>query len=133
MAFVKIVASNLFAGQPAKRLTKGTVYDVPDELAEKWVGSGKAKATEKKEGVAIFATPSAFVVEQEKYISGESGISAEEFAAEKKRADEAVDALAALKSSWDEREAAHVTALAEEKKRADEAVDALAALNKKGK
>jgi hypothetical protein len=61
MALVEIVASNLHAGANLRKLEVGSVVDVDDATAERWISTGKAKETDKKKGEKLFevATPSA--------------------------------------------------------------------------
>ncbi len=62
MALVEIVASNLHAGANLRKLEVGSVVDVDDATAERWISTGKAKETDKKKGEKLtfeVATPSA--------------------------------------------------------------------------
>ena len=62
MALVEIVASNLHAGANLRKLEVGSVVDVDDATAERWIKAGKAKETDKKKGEKLsfeVATPSA--------------------------------------------------------------------------
>jgi hypothetical protein len=62
MALVEIVASNLHAGANLRKLEVGSVVDVDDATAERWINTGKAKETDKKKGEKLVfevATPSA--------------------------------------------------------------------------
>jgi hypothetical protein len=43
MALVEIVASNLHAGANLRKLEVGSVVDVDDATAERWINTGKAK------------------------------------------------------------------------------------------
>jgi hypothetical protein len=61
MALVEIVASNLHAGANLRKLEVGSVVDVDDATAERWISAGKAKETDKKKGEKLsfeVATPS---------------------------------------------------------------------------
>ncbi|MND27622.1 hypothetical protein D3C80_180890 [compost metagenome] len=62
MALVEIVANNLHAGANLRKLEVGSVVDVDDATAERWISTGKAKETDKKKGEKLtfeVATPSA--------------------------------------------------------------------------
>lgn len=56
MALVEIVASNLHAGANLRKLEVGSVVEVDDATAKRWVESGKAKKTDKKEGEKLHQT-----------------------------------------------------------------------------
>lgn len=43
MALVEIVASNLHAGASLRKLEVGSVVDVDDATAERWISTGKAR------------------------------------------------------------------------------------------
>ncbi len=61
MALVEIVASNLHAGANLRKLEVGSVVEVDDETAKRWISTGKAKETDKKKGEKLafeVATPS---------------------------------------------------------------------------
>lgn len=61
MALVKILASNIFAGAGFQKLEVGTVYDIEDTLADKFIAEGKAEKSSEKKGVKLefeVATPS---------------------------------------------------------------------------
>lgn len=61
MALVKILASNIFAGAGFQKLEVGTVYDIEDTLAEKFIAEGKAEKSSERKGVKLefeVATPS---------------------------------------------------------------------------
>lgn len=61
MALVKILASNIFAGADFQKLEVGTVYDIEDTLAEKFIAEGKAEKSNERKGVKLefeVATPS---------------------------------------------------------------------------
>lgn len=61
MALVKILASNIFAGADFQKLEVGTVYDIEDTLAEKFISEGKAEKSNERKGVKLefeVATPS---------------------------------------------------------------------------
>lgn len=93
MALVEIVASNLHAGANLRKLEVGSVVDVDDATAERWISTGKAKETDKKKGEKLtfeVATPSAPAGD----LSGLQKQLADALAAETKRADEAEAALA---------------------------------------
>ncbi len=59
MATVKIIAGNLFAGIKLQKLDAGSVVEVDDATAERWVEQGLAEDTKEK-GEPLFevATPS---------------------------------------------------------------------------
>ncbi len=59
MATVKIIAGNLFAGIKLQKLEAGSVVEVDDATAARWVERGLAEDTKEK-GAALFevATPS---------------------------------------------------------------------------
>ncbi|UXY08984.1 hypothetical protein N7922_13895 [Kosakonia sp. ML.JS2a] len=114
MALVKVLVANLFAGASFQKLEVGVVYDVGDAVAEKWIAAGKAEETKEKGQKLQFevATPSAPVAAETSALQGrlddalaqvkqlqEAAIEkdsahTEALAAETKRADEAVAALA---------------------------------------
>lgn len=48
MALVEIVANNLHAGANLRKLEVGSVVDVDDATAERWISTGKAKETERR-------------------------------------------------------------------------------------
>lgn len=54
MALVEIVASNLHAGANLRKLEVGSVVEVDDATAKRWVESGRAKKTDKKEGEKLY-------------------------------------------------------------------------------
>lgn len=61
MALVKILASNIFAGADFQKLEVGTVYDIDEALAEKFIAEGKAEKSSERKGVKLeleVATPS---------------------------------------------------------------------------
>lgn len=61
MALVKILASNIFAGADFQKLEVGTVYDIDEALAEKFIVEGKAEKSSERKGVKLefeVATPS---------------------------------------------------------------------------
>lgn len=61
MALVKILASNIFAGADFQKLEVGTVYDIDEALAEKFIVEGKAEKSSERKGVKLefeAATPS---------------------------------------------------------------------------
>ncbi|ERK06053.1 hypothetical protein L580_2737 [Serratia fonticola AU-P3(3)] len=119
MALVKILAKNLFAGASFQKLEVGVIYDVTDEVADKWIKSNKAEKSMEKKGEKLtfeVATPSV-----------SAGID------DSQTQSQLFDALAQLSKLTDEAEAANkanADALAAEKKRADEAEAALAATTK---
>ncbi|WP_140180771.1 hypothetical protein [Providencia stuartii] len=53
MALVKILASNIFAGAGFQKLEVGTVYDIEDTLAEKFIAEGKAEKSSERKGVKL--------------------------------------------------------------------------------
>lgn len=121
MALVEIVATNLHAGADLRKLEVGSVVDVDDATAERWIKAGKAKETDKKKGEKLtfeVATPSAPSADL-------SGL--------QKQHAEALAQIDKLTADAEAKDKAHAEALAAEKKRADEAEAALADLHKKGK
>lgn len=54
MALVEIVASNLHAGANLRKLEVGSVVEVDEATAKRWIESGKAKKTDKKEGDKLY-------------------------------------------------------------------------------
>lgn len=61
MALVKILASNIFAGADFQKLEVGTVYEIDESLAEKFIAEGKAEKSSERKGVKLefeVATPS---------------------------------------------------------------------------
>lgn len=114
MALVKVLVANIFAGASFQKLEAGVVYDVDDAVAEKWIAAGKAEATKEKGQKLQFevATPSAPVAAETSALQGrlddalaqvqqlqeaateKDSAHTEALAAETKRADEAVAALA---------------------------------------
>lgn len=132
MALVEIVASNLHAGANLRKLEVGSVVDVDDATAERWISTGKAKETDKKKGEKLtfeVATPSApsgdlsglqkqlaDALEQLKQAKSDAAVKDKEHA----------DVLEQLKQ-------AHATELESASKRAEEAEAALAEATKKAK
>ena len=122
MALVKVLAANLFAGANFQKLEVGSVYDVDDAVAEKWIDSGKAeKSTEKKGEKLVFevATPSAPAKGDSKELQS--------------KLDEALARIDELTTASKDAEAEHEKAIAEVTKRAEDAEAALAAATKKDK
>lgn len=121
MALVEIVANNLHAGADLRKLEVGSVVDVDDATAERWIKAGKAKETDKKKGEKLtfeVATPSA--------------PSANLAGLQKKLAD-ALAQNEKLTAEAEEKDKAHADELAAANKRADDAEAALAAAIKKDK
>ncbi|HHX0501852.1 TPA: hypothetical protein ACU06H_000423 [Enterobacter hormaechei] len=121
MALVEIVASNLHAGANLRKLEVGSVFEVDDATAKRWLENGKAKETDKKKGEKLsfeVATPSA-------QMSDLSGL--------QKQLAEALEQNQKLIADGEEKDKAHADALAAETKRADEAEAALAEAIKKAK
>lgn len=121
MALVEIVASNLHAGANLRKLEVGSVVDVDDATAERWISTGKAKETDKKKGEKLtfeVATPSAQAADL-------SGL--------KKQLADALEQNQKLIADGEAKDKAHDDALAAETKRADEAEAALAEAIKKAK
>lgn len=121
MALVEIVASNLHAGANLRKLEVGSVVDVDDATAERWLQTGKAKKTDQKKGEKLsfeVATPSAQTAD----ISG----------LQKQLAD-ALEQNEKMIAEAESKEKEHADALAVEKKRADDAEAVLAELKSKGK
>ena len=118
MALVEIVANNLHAGANLRKLEVGSVVDVDDATAERWISTGKAKETDKKKGEKLsfeVATPSADL----------SGL--------QKQLADALEQNQKLIADGEAKDKAHADALAAEKKRADDAEAALEELKKKVK
>jgi hypothetical protein len=121
MALVEIVASNLHAGANLRKLEVGSVVDVDDATAERWISTGKAKETDKKKGERLsfeVATPSAPVAE---------------LTTLQKQLADALEQNQKLIADGEAKDKAHADALAAETKRAEEAEAALAASGKKDK
>jgi len=121
MALVEIVANNLHAGANLRKLEVGSVVDVDEATAERWISTGKAKETDKKKGEKLsfeVATPSAPSAEL-------SGL--------QKQLGDALEQNQKLIADGEAKENAHADALAAETKRADEAEAALAEATKKAK
>ena len=121
MALVEIVANNLHAGANLRKLEVGSVVDVDDATAERWISTGKAKETDKKKGEKLsfeVATPSA--------------PSAELSGLQKQLAD-ALEQNQKLIADGEAKDKAHADALAADKNRADDAEAVLADLQKTGK
>ncbi|UYU30278.1 hypothetical protein [Siccibacter colletis] len=121
MALVEIVANNLHAGANLRKLEVGSVVEVDDATAQRWIGTGKAKETDKKKGEKLsfeVATPSAQTADL-------SGL-------QKQHAD-ALAQIEKLNADAEAKDKAHADALAAEKKRADDAEAALEELKKKVK
>lgn len=121
MALVEIVASNLHAGADLRKLEVGSVVDVDEATADRWIKTGKAKETDKKKGekltfeVATPSTPSADL----------SGL--------QKQLADALEQNEKLTADAEAKDKAHADALAAEKKRADDAEAALSEAIKKAK
>lgn len=121
MALVEIVASNLHAGANLRKLEVGSVVDVDDATAERWISTGKAKETDKKKGEKLtfeVTTPSA---------------PAADLTALQKQLADALEQNQKLIADGEAKDKAHADALAAETKRADEAEAALAEAIKKAK
>ncbi|MBS0871386.1 hypothetical protein JK156_25965 [Enterobacter ludwigii] len=121
MALVEIVANNLHAGANLRKLEVGSVVDVDDATAERWISTGKAKETDKKKGEKLsfeVATPSA---------------PPEDLSGLQKQLADALEKNQKLIADGEAKDKAHADALAAEKKRADDAEAVLADLQKKGK
>ncbi|ENO6484168.1 hypothetical protein [Enterobacter kobei] len=121
MALVEIVANNLHAGANLRKLEVGSVVEVDDATAQRWIGTGQAKETDKKKGEKLsfeVATPSAQTAD----ISGLQ-----------KQLSDALEQNEKLIADAEAKEKEHSDALAAEKKRADDAESALAELKSKGK
>ncbi|EHF5015186.1 hypothetical protein AA629_000134 [Enterobacter hormaechei] len=163
MALVEIVASNLHAGANLRKLEVGSVVEVDDETAKRWISTGKAKDTDKKKGEKLVfevATPSAptgdlsdlqkqladALEQNQKLIAdGEAKDKAHADALEQNQkliADgeakdkahaDALEQNQKLIADGEAKDKAHADALAAETKRADEAEAALAEAIKKAK
>lgn len=121
MALVEIVASNLHAGANLRKLEVGSVVEVDDETAKRWISTGKAKDTDKKKGEKLVfevATPSA--------PTGDLSDLQKQLA-------DALEQNQKLIADGEAQDKAHADALAAETKRADEAEAALAEAIKKAK
>lgn len=121
MALVEITAGNVFAGANLRKLEVGTVVEVDDATAERWISTGKAKETDKKKGEKLsfeVATPSAPPADL-------SGL--------QKQLADSLEQNQKLIADGEAKEKAHADALAAETKRADEAEAALAEALKKAK
>lgn len=121
MALVEIVASNLHAGADLRKLEVGSVVDVDDATAERWIKAGKAKETDKKKGENLtfeVSTPSAKAADL-------SGL--------QKQLSDALEQNEKLTANTEAKDKAHADVLAAEKKRADDAEAALEELKKKVK
>lgn len=121
MALVEIVASNLHAGANLRKLEVGSVVEVDDATAKRWLENGKAKETDKKKGEKLsfeVATPSAQTADLSDL---------------QKQLADALEKNQKLIADGEAKDKAHADALAAETKRADDAVAALAAASKKDK
>lgn len=121
MALVEVVANNLHAGANLRKLEVGSVVDVDDATADRWIKSGKAKKTDQKKGEKLafeVATPS---------------VKSSDLSGMQKQLADALEQNEKLIADAEEKDKAHADALAAETKRADEAEAALAELQKKGK
>ncbi|ELY6320412.1 hypothetical protein SNQ60_002210 [Cronobacter turicensis] len=121
MALVEIVASNLHAGADLRKLEVGSVVDVDDATADRWIKTGKAKETDKKKGEKLtfeVATPSAKSADL-------SGL--------QKQLADALEQNEKLTADAEAKDKAHADALEAEKKRAEDAEAALEELKKKVK
>ena len=121
MALVEIVASNLHAGANLRKLEVGSVVEVDDATAKRWLENGKAKETDKKKGEKLsfeVATPSAQTADLSDL---------------QKQLADALEQNQKLIADGEAKDKAHADALAAETKRADDAVAALAAASKKDK
>lgn len=56
---VEVLTKNIFHGPNLQQLEVGTVVEVSDEVADKWIAAGNAKASDKKKADQTFevATP----------------------------------------------------------------------------
>lgn len=133
MALVEILASSLHAGANLRKLEVGSVVEVDDATASRWISSGKAKETDQKEGEKL-----SFDVQTQ------SDPVSQGAAALQSKLDEALEqlkqALASSEAKDKEQAAAleqlkqaHASEIAAEKKRAGTAEAALAAAIKKDK
>ena len=121
MALLEITAGNVFAGANLRKLEVGSVVDVDDATAERWISAGKAKETDKKKGEKLtfeVATPSAPQADL-------SGL--------QKQLADSLEQNQKLIADGEAKDKAHADALAAETKRADEAEAALAEATKKAK
>lgn len=132
MALVEIVASNLHAGADLRKLEVGSVVDVDDATAERWIKTGKAKETDKKKGEKLtfeVATPSAKSAD----LSGLQKQLADALEQNEKLISEAEAKDKAHADALEQLKQAHATELEAATKRADEAEVALTEATKKGK
>ncbi|MGR3180954.1 hypothetical protein [Enterobacter cancerogenus] len=135
MALVEIVASNLHAGANLRKLEVGSVVEVDDATAERWLENGKAKETDKKKGEKLsfeVATPSAHSAD----LSGlqkQLADALENLDEATKSRDEARNRAVQLAEQSAEDKIASDEKLAEMTKRAKDAEAALEELKKKAK
>ncbi|MFV8840309.1 hypothetical protein [Enterobacter hormaechei] len=121
MALVEIITDNLYAGANLRKLEVGSVVEVDDATAKRWIDTGKAKETDKKKGEKLtfeVDTPSAKAADL-------SGL--------QKQLADALEQNQKLIADGEAKDKAHADALAAETKRADEAEAALAEAIKKEK
>lgn len=121
MALVEIITDNLYAGANLRKLEVGSVVEVDDATAKRWIDTGKAKETDKKKGEKLtfeVSTPSAKTADL-------SGL--------QKQLADALEQNQKLIADGEAKDKAHADALAAETKRADEAEAALAEAIKKAK
>lgn len=87
---VEVVAKNLFHGANLKLLKAGSVVELDDETADKWIESGKARKSDRRTADQVFevSTPQAGPKPDDSALS-------EQLASETARADKAEGDLAA--------------------------------------
>ncbi|WP_199639655.1 hypothetical protein JEM67_09985 [Serratia sp. PAMC26656] len=154
MALVEILASSLHAGANLRKLEVGSVVEVDDATASRWISSGKAKETDQKEGEKLsfeVQAPSDSIspggaelqskldeaLEQLKQALASSEVKDKEHAATLEQLKQAL-ASSEVKdkehaATLEQLKQAHESEMSVEKKRADTAEAALVAANKKDK
>ncbi|MDC9591368.1 hypothetical protein PSI23_19265 [Xenorhabdus sp. XENO-10] len=122
MALVKILVTNLFAGANLQKLEVGHTYEIDDNIAVKWIDTGKAEASKDKKGEKLVfevATPATMTFPEKSELQAEL--------------DDANAKMLAMTDAAKAKETELIEALAAEKKRADDAEKALAEADKKAK
>lgn len=67
---VEVVTKNIFHGPNLQQLEVGSVVEVSDEVADKWIQAGNAKATDKKKADQTFEVASPAKSEKKADTSG---------------------------------------------------------------
>lgn len=132
MALVEIVANNLHAGANLRKLEVGSVVDIDEATAQRWIETGKAKETDKKKGEKLsfeVATPSAPTAE----LDGLQKKLADALEQNRKLTAEAEEKEKAHADALEQLKAEHATELEAVVKRADDAEKALSEATKKAK